>query len=174
MRPFNVVVTTITLLMLITTATYAGERSTKTITTKYAGTSQAYCMGLVMANEARPNVRGWVSVTHALMVRGTSGEYGAVGNFCAAARARGQFTALVKKPTAAMLKVANQMYADWKNGKPTIEVALQRQLDRCAYFHNDTVRPGWSYRYKSCGFVEGHFMYRHEGDPSPYRQLASN
>lgn len=137
---------------------------------------QVYCMGQVMANEARPNLRGWVSVNVSLMVRGVSGDYGAYGDFCAAARAKNQFTSFKKKPTAAMLKVANQMYSDWSaKRKPSIETALQLQLDRCAYFHNSTVKPGWSKRFTKCGFVEGHHMYKAKGDPSLYSTtIASN
>ncbi len=175
MRTFpKAVLTAIALFSMLATGAYASNKPA----TGTKASAQIECIALVMANEAKRTLQGYVQVGHSLLVRGASGDYGKVGDFCAAMRAPGQYVDYWnkkwKQPNAEMRKVATTMYNDWVKGRPTIEVGLQKRISGCAFFHNPTIsKPeSWSHLRK-CDFVAGHYVYRSPRDRSPYR-LASN
>ena len=126
---------------------------------------QIYCFAEIMQNEAEQTTKGRVSVGLVVLTRAVSGHWGPKNDICAL-RKPNEFHYLqtkkygpIKKPTGETMQIARQMYADWKNGKATIEVALQQQLAGAQYFHNPSYWPRWSKTFKKKGFVANHHIY---------------
>lgn len=140
----------------------SGKSVTKPLVT--TTTSRDFkCFADALQHEPEQNKVGYVTVGYAILARAN-----AKGGICNAIYEKNQFSFIHKKgrrgPTAETAAIARQMYQDWKNGAPTVEVELQRKLKGCTYFHNRSVYPSWAKKFKKlggyCGFYAGHHMYR--------------
>lgn len=122
---------------------------------------QTYCLAEIMQNEAKQTRKGRVSVGLVVLTRAVSGHWGPKNDICALRKPK-EFHYLkgkVKKPSAETMADAKQMMQDWKNGKPTLEPELQRQLAGSQYFHNPSYYPSWSKTFVKKGFVANHYIY---------------
>jgi hypothetical protein len=131
--------------------------------------SELACFADALEHEPTQNLVGRVTAGHAILVRATQH-----GSICAAIHAPGQFEYTTKrKPSAETLRIAKEMYDDWKTGRATFEVELQRKVWGCWYFHDKRVTPSWAVKFKKgggfCGKFAGLYMYR---DPSKPLQHA--
>ncbi len=132
-------------------------------------TNDLACFADALEHEPTQNLLGRVTAGHAILIRATQH-----GSICRATNAKGQFEYNTKRaPSAETMRIATAMYNDWKNGKATFEVDLQRKVWGCWYFHDKSVTPSWAVKFKRnggfCGEYAGLFMYR---DPSKPLQLA--
>lgn len=124
------------------------------------------CFADALEHEPTQNLVGRVTAGHAILVR--ANQYGGI---CKAVHAPNQFTYTTKRaPSAETMRIAKEMYEDWKNGKATFEVATQRKVWGCSYFHDGSIAPpSWAVTFKKnggfCGKYAGLYMYRDPGLP---------